>query len=422
MDIVKKNWLSITCGVIAIIALVVAFVYPLDGMIEELGTSVKQRVGVQATVDGLLRKRRVAPAFDPMTTEQVQLTQFPSNAIIKQAQDALKAVKSDSAKSYDAAWKLNRQGHDLVVPGSLPEPVNQQLPIDFRRNLEDALNRLREEELVSGIPPTDEEKKKRADAIWKVLSQKIIVVDGKPVNMDAVTREFEKEKLELPARMEEEMATKKKMYVNPSAVMKVPASIPANGAPADPVGMWWAQVSYWVTADVVDTIKRINEPSANVKQSAVKNLLVLNVPESFFPPASNMAAAAAEGVAQTTGGLPDATLAVPEAPLLSPTKRISNNLYDVCQFTLAVDIEADKIPLFIKELATNRLITVIRFETFPVDPQLKQIEGYVYGSKPVMTLVLDCEALFMREWTVPLMPMKLRTLLGVNTAEGAATR
>src|SRR4051812_40394993 len=103
MDIVKKNWLSITCGVIALIALVVAFIYPLDGMIEDLGSSVKQRVGVQNVVDGLLRKRRVVPTFDPMRTEQAQLTQFPSIAIIKQAEDALKTVKSDGTKAYEAA-------------------------------------------------------------------------------------------------------------------------------------------------------------------------------------------------------------------------------------------------------------------------------------------------------------------------------
>jgi hypothetical protein len=83
---------------------------------------------------------------------------------------------------------------------------------------------------------------------------------------------------------------------------------------------------------------------------------------------------------------------------------------------MKVDIEADKIPLFLKTLATNRFITVTRLEMNPVDSQAKQMAGYVYGPQPVVTLDLDLEAIFMREWTIPLMPPVIRKALGIPDA------
>ena len=80
---------------------------------------------------------------------------------------------------------------------------------------------------------------------------------------------------------------------------------------------------------------------------------------------------------------------------------------------MKLDIEADKIPLFLKTLATNRFITVIRMEVTPVDSQLMQIQDFVYGNKPVVTLNLDCEALFLRQWTLRWMPLEIRRMLGI---------
>jgi hypothetical protein len=240
-------------------------------------------------------------------------------------------------------------------------------------------------------------------------------VNGKPTNEKQINDQYEAAVRKLPGEMQREMATSNKMYVNPSVVMKVPESIPSDGRSADPVAIWWAQVEYWVTNDIVTAIKELNGKSPNVLASPVKNLLALQLPNppTFFPPPAQLQPAAEGAPTVATGGLPDPTVPVAEAPDKSPTKRISNNLYDVLQFTVALDIEADRIPIFLDALSANRMISVIRLETFPVDPKLKQLQGYVYGPKPVMTVVLDCEALFMRQWTVKLMPRAVREALSI---------
>jgi hypothetical protein len=419
MDIVKKNLVSIICGVIALIALIVAFVYPLDGMISTLKANAARRAAVQQQVARLVGKPRTVPNFDPSNPVPAKLTQFPSNGIIEKARAAVKKVKVQSEQVYETALDINRRGHGLVVEGSLPVPVSQPLAIRYRSDLQAALDKLRLQELVAGIPPTDEELKKRADALWKQLETGIIIVSGKPTNLEQVKRQYDELVLKLPGEMQKEMASSNKMYVDPATVMKVPASIPSDGRSADPVGIWWSQVYYWVTSDVVSAIKELNGNSPNVLKSPVKNLLALNVPETFFPPIdprNNAVPSDAPTVA--TGGLPDPTIAVPEAPDKSPTKRVSNNLFDVLHFTLALDIEADAIPAFLTALSNNRFISVIRFETFPVDSKLKQLQGYVYGDKPVMTLVLDCEAVFMRKWTVPWMPPRVKELLSIPDGSG----
>ena len=40
-----------------------------------------------------------------------------------------------------------------------------------------------------------------------------------------------------------------------------------------------------------------------------------------------------------------------------------------------------------------------------------QINRFVYGPRPVVTLTLKCESLFLRHWTVAWMPDTIRTLL-----------
>ena len=58
-----------------------------------------------------------------------------------------------------------------------------------------------------------------------------------------------------------------------------------------------------------------------------------------------------------------------------------------------------------------------------VDSAERLGEGLVYGDAPVANLQLECEALFMRSWTVPLMPPAVKQSLGITeqapTAPGA---
>jgi hypothetical protein len=433
MEIVKKNLVSIICGVVALAAIVAVFVYPLGGFYTELKTKAEQRATVQQKIDALIHKSRVLPVFDPNDATTANLDKFPSQPIINLAANAQKQVTSNADKMVTTALELNERGHGLVLAGSLPTPISQPVAIRFRRTLQDALDHLRTNELLAGIPPTSEEFNNRADVIWKSMQKDIVMVDGQPTNLDQVMARYQDRINKLPDEMKKEMATKNKMYIDPLAVMRVSPSLPADGNSPTREAIWWSQVAFWVTRDVATAIEDVNADAKNVTDAPVKNLIALNVPEDFFPPgvagaagtptaggAANYgrggydSAAPADGTTPpATGGLPDPTIPLPDGSTKSPTKRVSNNLFDVVQFKMTLDIEADKIPVFLDTLATNRFITVTRMEMNPVDSQLKQIQGYVYGPKPVVTLDLDCEELFMRQWTIKYMPPSIRKALGI---------
>jgi hypothetical protein len=431
MDIVKKNLISIICGVIALLALVAVFVWPLDGYYETLKTKAEDRAKVQGKITTLLGKTRTVPVFDPNNPTATNLPAFPSETLIKRGKAAQQGVAGTSDNVVNLAIQLNER--KLVVPDSLPTPANQPIAIKFRSNLQAALDHLRTDELLAGIPPTSEEFNNRADILWKSMQKDIIVVDGQPTNLDQVMARYQDRINKLPDEMKAEMATKNKMYIDPINVMRVSPSLPADGNSPSREAIWWSQVAFWITQDVADAIKEVNANSATVTDSPVKNLLALTIPEDFFPPGiaalavqpaavgGRGAEAPVEGATPpATGGLPDPTLTLPDGSAQTPTKRISNNLFDVVQFKMTLDIEANKIPLFLKTLATNRFITVTRMEMNPVDSQLKQILGYVYGPRPVVTLDLDCEALFLRQWTLKYMPPSIRKALGVPDSTAPA--
>jgi hypothetical protein len=420
MDIVKKNLFSIICGVIALVALVAVFVWPLNGYYDTLHSKVSSRAAIYSKVEGLMNKPRSLPVLDLSHPEAGRLTKFPSREVIKVGEAAQQGVKTESEKVYNFAWNLNLKGHGLNVPFSLPTP-SPVTAINFRREIKAQYDRLRED-LEAGVPPTPEERNLRADAIWKEMEKKRIIVNDQVTNEDQVLAEYNERTRKLPEEMKQEMATRYKVYMS-QALMQPSPMLPADGKSADVLSIWWTQVEFWVWSDVASAIHEANAKARNVTEAPVKHLVNLVIKDDFFPSIANGGAAAAapggdpNAAAAAAGALPDPTVALPDNPLQAqtPTKRMSNNLYDVVQFSMTVDVEADQVPMFLKTLSTNRFITVTRLEMNPVDSQLKQILGYVYGNRPVVTLDMDCEALFMRQWTVKLMPEYIKKALGIPT-------
>ena len=272
----------------------------------------------------------------------------------------------------------------------------------------------------------------REGAIWSELEKKRIIVGEQVTNEQQIIDEFNERIRKLPDEMKQEMATKYKVYMS-QALMQPSPSLPADGKSADVLSIWWTQVQFWVASDVAAAIREFNAKAMNVTEAPVKHLVNLVIQEDFFPPIMGGAGSSpmmmpppggdpSAAPAAPAGGPPDPTIPIPDGSTQSPTKRVSNNLYDVVKFSMTVDVEADKVPAFLKTLSTNRFITVIRFEMNPVDSQLKQILGYVYGNRPVVTLDIDCEALFMRQWTIRWMPEVIKRALGISADPAAAAQ
>jgi len=122
--------------------------------------------------------------------------------------------------------------------------------------------------------------------------------------------------------------------------------------------------------------------------------------------------------AQPAGGSLNEPL--PKVKAISATGRISNPMFDVAHFTITVDVDAEQIPAFLRELNRNRFLTVLQTDLATVDSANEQAAGYIYGDKPVVTLTLTCETLFMRSWLSKLMPDSIKASLGIAPQQAMA--
>src|ERR1700733_11409325 len=135
MDVVKKNLVSIICGVIALLAIVLLF-WPISGYYKQLQTTVNSRKAVYQSMKSLLDKPRQLPVVELPTegqdTPQAKpLDQFPPPAANEWGKKITEQVSAESGNILDAAVKLNQ--HEPFVPGVLPDGMTP-LAIAFRDN------------------------------------------------------------------------------------------------------------------------------------------------------------------------------------------------------------------------------------------------------------------------------------------------
>jgi hypothetical protein len=433
MEILKKNVFSIVCVVIALVAVIATF-YPIGGMYQQLHDTANTHASMFSQLQGLLTKQRKLPLTDPAQTQQEDLKIFPNQKTIDLGEKVTKQVSDQSKSMVTKVVDLNHQGHALLVGDALPNPVSDSPRIRFgdvyklvlsidpevsvnsktrpqdAARLRDAhaLN-IRNDILNGGVPPTDQEITDAKAKLWSdVYAPRVITVNGQPVNLQDIQNDYNKEIANLPDVMKRNVATQKKIYVNPDALVMNPNVI-GNNTPAT-VDIWFAQLALWIQQDVATSIHDVNANAKSIVDAPVKHLLKINIPPTAYvmQPSAGGAPPAPAGPADQAD-----SQQLPKITAVSPTGRVSNPMYDVVQFTLQINVDASEIPAVIAALSQNKLISVYNLDIISVDSADRALQGFIYGPNPVVTLNLRCEALFMRSWTVPLMPDRVKQILGL---------
>lgn len=449
-DILKKNVVSILCGVIALVAIVLTFV-PADGWITDLKSQLDARGAVNATLAGLGKKTRNLPILVPGATEATPMAQFPSETVIAQGEQATKAVKLVSQKLFNAAVTLNQTAHPPLVPNVLPR--SSDVPkLQFRGAYVAAFKFAPDRQtpqlpdynipvsILRGTqPPTPEQVLAAQEKLWvDKYNIRIIEVNGAPANAPQVTSEYIEEGAKLPQVLREKAATESKVYIMPGA-LQVNPNIQGVGMPPREEEIWVAQLSLWIQTDVARAIANANAKSERgILDAPVKQLLSLVVGAGNaggtggpvmarpamgpggYPGAPRMPGGDdGSGAGATKVSDPAETLTFDY--VTSPTGRVNSGLYDVYDFQLTVDVDASQLPAFIGELTRNQYCTVRWLNFTPVNLTELKSAGFLYGDKPVVRVVLVCETLFLRKWTEPLMPDSIKAALGIAPPVAAET-
>ncbi|HYO08842.1 MAG TPA: hypothetical protein VER17_07695 [Tepidisphaeraceae bacterium] len=406
MEIVKKNIVSIICGVVALAAVVVA-VTMVSSRAAQLQADVEARKQVHSTLDGMLKKERTLPTVDPDNPTADKLTKFPSPSVIEQGEAITKAVEAESVAMREAAVAMNK--HEPLVPGSIPAPpMGSPAQFNFRNRYAafyppqtaSPLTGQFAKDLQAGIPPTPEEVTLRqAERAADIRAKRLRTVNGQPVNQPQVDAEIAETARKLPLELREQAANNSKVYINRETFLPYAPILAAAGAP-DPVDIYLAQISLWIQQDVVAAVKEANASARNIKDAPVKHLINVFTPPNFIFPAAGVPTNDADG-------------ALPKEAPVSPTGRVCNGLYDVFHFDLNADVEAARLAEFLRVLGRNRFITPLWVNVRAVDNATELAAGRVYGNNPVVNCNIRCEILYLRKWNAPLMPQRIKDKLAI---------
>jgi len=410
MELIKKNIISVIYAFVAILAIVASF-FPLGGYIGELQKSLDDSKSKYSTLESLTTKQRNLPILSLDETTPLPLGMFPSQDVIDKAGKVVKEVAIQSIKMRDAAVGMNKRTR--LVAGSLPNPGARDeiafrdtyIPLmTFGPNGE--ISKLLAEYRAGIMPPKaliDKEVLERQNEIHQTKTQRDF--RGQIINQQEINELIAQVAAEVPAERRRKLASESSFYVDATTLDVAPGI--AGTARPRPESIWWAQVVLWIQRDVLAAITEANKGSNELSVAPVKRLRKLTVPFiNTFVAAGGQTAAASDPAAA-------ADVAVPKVVQASPTGRVSNGMYDVVHFRIEADVEVERIPHLLRTLSHNRLMTAFHVEAKAIDATEAQLSGYFYGDKPVAAVTLQCEALLLRSWTVPLMPKLVRQQLQI---------
>lgn len=451
MEIVKKNIVSIICGVVALAALVF-YLFGVKPKFSDLHHDMEALTNKPQQIAQIESTPRMLPLIVP--GDQRKLDVFPNEQVIATGKNLVDRLAEEAKKVVKQAVLINQgkaagspSPRTLLVPGSLPLPRPASLAFSFRTQYNEMFKRggrpggngtSLPDMLQAGEPPTEAEIARAKYDLWdKQYKPQIELRDGQPVNR----KEVEADYLRTIANFDEDFRRKRaltsKVYLDPTALVPSQNIVTGTAAPSAE-NMWYAQVALWVQQDVCRAIATLNQTSPNIPNSPVKHLLSIDVKQDItmytLKGGAGSAPAAAPGNDLGGGG----TAAGPAGQVvdidakdytLSPTGRVCNRLYDVVQFNVTAVVDAKAVKPFIQQLQYAQFINVVEVDIQGVDLDESLDEGYEYGKRPVVEVRMRCEALFLRDWTAwvppanpekdkPIqgpMPLEVQRLLGITS-------
>lgn len=421
----KKNGLTITAGVVALVAIAVPFVVA-DGWMAETQTNLDQRAGVAKSVQEMGKKARTLPQVDPDAADKIPLDMFPSKSAIEAGENAKKHLAAQAEVMLNEALKLN-------VRRPLLEEVFKATPQRFTG----VSGRFREEYLKvmpaglndlikGGIPRTAEEIALFLAAEKdQIQRERAVRSGGQILNQDELQQLILKAEQELPQRLRNDVALRSQVYLSTDTWQPDTNMVAGTSAPsADSI--WFAQLGLWIQEEVARIVLAANGSSPNVFQSPVKHLVKVSFVQysQQAPTGPYILPASTGGGDMGTAAMVPLTGVDPAAPVtLSKgaflTGRQASGLYDVVHFNMVVRVAESQVTTFLASIPRGRLVNVLNVNLSSIDSSAESAAGYIYGNEPVVQLVIECEMLFLRRWTETLMPARVRQIVGIDAPPAA---
>lgn len=442
---IKNNPILIAAAVLCIAALVMLLVVHVQG--EAFVAQMKERGRIINEIANLQKTDVTMPSEDidgkPKTEQK---TVNPK--IIKTVKDVYGELDGQYRDIFDEAVAINQFGsnprwaHNPMTEGLFPDSDKAANLFDARERYKEAFAEMLKKHTETSLYP-------RLDAggplDLSVLSQVEVDVERRFLERDLVPRDIStlsnKEWDELDALVMRRKIEEFELHANRIHIYAGtdPKSWPFelgswcyDENPPTLAQAWEGQMSLWLQQDIVHAIARTNQvsdPNASVLTAPVKQLISIEVGNSYVgltlrQVGSAAGAGAARGMpggrgAATSGpgGRAGGGMSLKGKPfLLSPTGRVSNDVYDVRFVRVVAIVDWKLIGDFINNLAHTNLMTVLDVDIVDVDEYEALGQGYLYGTGDVVEATFVIETLWLRQWTTMLMPETVKQSMGIKTS------
>lgn len=440
LDFIKTNVVALTWGVVALLAIIAVFIFPIPGMFGELRDNVTKRQETASAIDTLGKTPRTLPTLDPTVPEAVPLNAFPTSAVIAQGKKAIEQVKDAAGRVLAQAVKMNIR--TPLVPDVLPNPSSlarnnffnayRIATAQFGENADRGIIRT---VLHGTLPPTTDEltaiESARANEIRKTNLQ--TDARGVPQNQTQVDSLIAAMRSQLGMGERVRRAQTYQIYVSPGAVEIHPAM--ASVSELNAVNIFNAQFSLWLQQIVLESIADANKGAKNVLDAPVKHLVLLRVPMNIADPNNSGGYNGGGGAAMGGGGdagaapagpvelKPDAAAAITPNYTRDPLGYVSNAMYDPIHVQMILRVDASRMTESLAALSRNHLIKIRNVSFHTVDVGVALSNGFYYsreGKTPLVEVELDCDVLMLREWVVRYMPDPVKAVFNAMANPTAA--
>lgn len=389
MDFLKRNLFFIVCILVAVAG---------------IGLGV---TGLQAMPKVTAEMEEAQRLYQSLNSQQAK----PANQSSLDAQhDRIAQINEDRSEILTKVKSLYTW--EPLLPGALPNG-DAFSRTEFARSYRAKMASLAET-LRAGQPATQFDVTQQEDAVKNELAT--LERPTGPATTAAGVKTLEGTKFDPVARASIAAARQINCYFRPYDFSTAAKQTKAAGSfdhverlmdprittPPDGWDIWWAQLKLWIQEDAVNAIAAVNEDAARQREEApwvgvmpVKEVVSIRVCDEFILP-------------DTVGRVADPKGDEPALPPCGVTQTsftgaVSNDLYEVTQFTLKLVMDERDIPKLIEKLSANSFHTLIRM-TYLAEPVNRTMNGKIYGAEPVVRVVMDWETILLGDVFRPLMP------------------
>ena len=387
-------------------------------------------------------KVRVAyaiPSLDPAVPAVAQSAEPNAirTAFFKKHRDE---VMAQGAGVVTAAEAFNRRAHAPLVDGFFPDARGQQAQLKADEFAEAIVGGTRGPSAyqkvftsANGGEPTDAAL--LAQAVQDVRDREMEAIAG-PNKRNLTPDEEAKLSKQLLARRigeYQQRARTLSVYAGMDSLptdrgegmVGVPREKPKTTPTARECFAW--QWDYWLINDLMDAVGAANTgPDGRpigIDEAPVKRVVKI----SLNPTAAHEKQE--EGFSGSGGAGEPTEAATPVTGIIEPKLNWSvtgrwdgptNQLYDVRTARLTLIVDAERLPAIFDALARTNFMTVTDLDLSEVEVWSDLERGFYYGPRSVVQASIEVESIWLRSWTVPLMPADVRTALGVVVPERPA--